>query len=103
EPDMVAEVVTLKVLHQPGPVLDLPEQHRLVKLVDQGIGGVFAKVSAVGTVGQNSQAGVSTIHHEQATTCGNLHRTLGVTTDRHHQSHIVPGLLSDSVKVCPDE
>jgi hypothetical protein len=50
---MVAQVMGVKVLHQPSPVLAFPEHHGPVQLVDQGIGLVFAQVGVVGTVGEN--------------------------------------------------
>jgi hypothetical protein len=81
---VVTQVVTVEVLYQSWPILSLPEQHGSVKLVDQWIIRVFAQVSAVNTVSKDSQAGVSTVHHEQATTRGHLHRILGLAAQLNH-------------------
>ena len=69
ESNVVAQVVAVEVLHQPGPILGLPEQQGSVKLVDQVVClSSLAQVRAVGqrSVKSTARAGSSSpVYNEQ--------------------------------------
>ena len=60
-------------------------------------------MSAVGTITQHGKTARRTIHYEQPSSSSDFHRIFAITADLHHETGIVPRLLTCAVEIRPDE
>jgi hypothetical protein len=93
EPGVVALVVAVEVVHQPGPVFGLPEHQVPVKLVDERVGIILVNLRSSRPVSEDGQPRGGAVHDESPPAAGHVHRVLGVAAHLHHQPHVVSRLL----------